>query len=309
MKVTINGKDIYPPQSWNELSLKQQLACYAIIMKNTKGMLEAPEHLPARKIVLTKYLLGLSDKFIKDWEEERIEEYGHEDGLLIFDNELMELTQVADFFFEKIESNIDGDNEEVIVQYQVKLGLTKRPFPMLKRKKKSDRNKRLFAPADNLENISIYELGTTFTLFENYIKTKNISYVDKLIATMYRPAKPANNKNKRSAYQGDIRQPLMDHEGMIKKRIKNVETLPTAVKQLILFWFASCRQKIIDSYPNVFVESKGEKGGNQYGWGGVLLELAGGLVHLKQVGNQSHSNALAYLSYMEDKRKLRELKG
>ena len=40
---------------------------------------------------------------------------------------------------------------------------------------------------------------------------------------------------------------------------------------MILFWFASCRQQIIEQHPNIFTSEKRDRQGNDYGWGGVLM--------------------------------------
>ena len=82
--------------------------------------------------------------------------------------------------------------------------------------------------------------------------------------------------------------------------------LHPTVQQLALFWFASCRHAIVTQYGNLFKTKEevtpGSKAANDYGWSAVLLNLAGGLVHLDDVAVQNFRNAFTYLSYLEDQR-------
>lgn len=295
MTVQINERTIEVPQSWNELPLKQQLTCYAILMTDTRNLLAPQELFPAKRILLVQTLLGVDSRFLKDWEQDCIEAEGEARGKDTFIFELGELLTVTNFLFEAVEKDSS--------KYQVKLGLTKCPFPELVRTKKNQKKKTLFAPLDALKNVTIYELGVSFTLFEKFLKTKDESVANQLLAVLYRPKKQATAHNKQSGYEGDIRQPYLKHESMVKKRVLHIAKLPQPVKQLLLFWFASCRQLIVNSFPKVFTApEEGEKNGNDYGWGGVIMNLSDGLANVDNVSSQRYSNALAYISMLEDER-------
>lgn len=299
-KVTINDNTIEVPNNWNHLPLKKQLYCYAILLTDTKHLLSPQEVLPAKKIMLMQALLDMDDDYLKLWKEDCLI-VDPEMGETIFNSEVAELSKIADCFFDRIEPEQIGDPET----FQIKLGLTKNPFPEIERKKQK---KKYYGPADELENLTIAELGDTFTFFENFLKTNDEDWANKLIATLYRPAKQKTKANKQSAYGGDIRQPYIGHEAMVKKRKEKVKLLPPPVKQLIIFWFASCRQHIINSYQNIFVAPEGEQAGNNYGWGGVIMSLADGLQNIDAVAAQPANTALIYLSYLEDQRKKAELR-
>lgn len=292
------------PQSWNALTLRQQIICYGILMTDAGAYYEPQELPPLKKIQLIMGLLSLDETFMRTWEEDNIAEMGPEDGHLLFLSELDNILAAANFLFKPAESPITNHQSPIIIN----LGLTKNPFPILERPHKiTKRPVRYFGPADGLENVTIYELGVAFNLFEKFMQTRQESYAITLLATLWRPGKPVTPENKRSAYQGDRRLPYLHHEATVAMREKHIATLPLQVRHLLLFWFASCRQAIVDSYPNVFT-GQPQSDGNQYGWGGVLLSLAGGIVHLDAVAQQPHSNALAYLSYLEDERKRAKLK-
>ena len=111
-------------------------------------------------------------------------------------------------------------------------------------------------------------------------------------------------ENKRVEYYGDIRMSVYRLEHLIDKRVKIVQSLPVIVKQIILFWFASCRRAIIQAYPRVFQPQDeyaiaGEVVGNDYSYGDMLLALAGGIHHLDQVSERPYGDGLVYLSYLE----------
>jgi hypothetical protein len=80
---------------------------------------------------------------------------------------------------------------------------------------------------------------------------------------------------------------------------------------VLVFWFICCRAQIIRAYPNIFTHNPqgeaGEPAGNDYAWGGILLNLADGLPNLDAVAQQHYANALTYLSMLEDQRKKQEM--
>ena len=303
MNIIINGKEITTPQSWNDLPLKSQIFCYELIMGN-HSIFTTSELVPFIRINLMKHLLNIDDDFIKRWEADCMQE---EDGDIIFYAEMQEILQVADSLLEPILE----EGEEHPKKYQIKLGLTKIPWPKLEYKGKKKKKRAYYGPANGLENLTLYELGTTFTLFEEFLKAKieeeAEDQADILIATLYREHKPKTQANELSNYEGDVRIPYLNHETTIKRRLPRIKKLPKAVKNLILFWFASCRQSIVDNYPKVFTSDKKKSSGPDYGWGGLMMTLADGLIHLDQIAKQPYANALTYISYLEDQREQKEM--
>ncbi|PHN06944.1 hypothetical protein [Flavilitoribacter nigricans] len=300
--VKIGKKEFYVPQSWNKLSLRDVLQCYNIIMSNTGSWISPVELLPFKKLLLVKYLLKLSQTFMEQWEQDCIQEHGKQDGQLVFISELDEVLQIADFLFERLEHN----------EVAISLTYTNIPYPYLEGKKKNHKKTtRLYGPKSKLENITLYELGYTFQVFEKFIETQEEQYADQLIAALYRPMKPRTKENQRTGYYGDIRMPLYKLDHMVAKRQEITATLPAIVKRIIIFWFASCRQQIIQGYENIFKKPDDSRRhvGNDYGWGGILLGLSDGIANMDQVANRPYADGLIYLSYLEDQRKVVEMWG
>lgn len=307
LSVQIGDKKAELPQNWNDLSLQQQLECYNILTAGAGRIFSPAEVLPAKRIALVARLLKLDDNDMHTWRQDcRNAEGNDEDGDLVFFAELSALLSTTDFLFDLKEE--DGNT-----LFQVKLGLTKCPWPTLRYNTQKGKRKTYHAPADGLANFTLYELALTFSIFERYLQSNDEADANELIATIYRPSKPQTQHNRQSGYEGDRRLPIYKHESMVPKRQARIASLPKETKQLILFWFASCRQSIIDSFPNIFdapkeMEIAGERMGNDYGWGGMLLALAGGIVHLAQVNQEPYENGLIYLSYLEDQRKAAEMR-
>lgn len=292
--IHIEDKEYIVPQSWNDLTPKAALACYDIIIRKPHLIFQPVEHMTYRRIEAAKYLLGLSDEYLKEWETIRIGEYGKEDGHLAFIDELDQIAKMATgFMFEALEPNDDGAQ-----RYQVALTLTKNHWPEI-----GNDDYKLYGPEDMLENLTIYELGTCFMLLERYTKTGETEYADELLATLYRPSKPDTEENQRSGYHGDRRLPLLHHESTIAARVQHIQKLPQLVYQIQLFWFASCRQAILSEWPDIFTTPTEEREGNDYAWGGLLLDLADGVVNLDSVANQNYKNVFMYLSKLESERK------
>ena len=302
--ITINDTSYQVPQNWDDLTVEQQLTCYQIIMQDSLLEFTLDEALPYKRLAIAKYLMGLEEDFLERWEKDCIETEG--EGKTIFLAELNTIVEaMTAFAFQEVARPTSDESTEIATTYELTMTLSRCPFPRLEGPKKKTK---LFAPKDELSNITLYELTMSFTAFEQYLETKDEHYLHRLLAILYRPGKKPSKALKASGYHGDRRLALLHHESTIDVRAQLCAQLPRNVKQLIVFWFASCRHQIIKGYANIFQEPDStENAGNDYGWATLLLELSGGLPNLKVVGNQLYSTGLTYLSYLEDKRKLQEL--
>lgn len=319
IKSTNLKKDLNLPESWNDLPVEKQLAAYQILFSDSPIDTPPEEVIPLKKVLLFMLLTDLPEEFVNDWQSDCIQSAeSEEEGELIFLAELDECLRSTNLFFR----NTQNPKLKTQNSLEVNYGLTKCPWPELggipSGFKASIKKTTWLAPAfdeesgDGLSNISLYELANTFTLFERMVTEENPHQkemlIHRLLATIYRPAKPATEENIEQGYNGDQRQPLIGYETMIKTRQPLWQHIPKQARQLLVFWFASCRRHIIEQYPLVFKPPKGEQSqGNDFGWGGVLLELAGGLPHLQEVYAQPYQNGLIYLSRLEDQRMRQEM--
>lgn len=214
-----------------------------------------------------------------------IAEEGEENGEGLFAEYLIGLFQqhLSDLF--TITETEDGH------EYALRYNLTKCPYDRIGGK--GAKFPWLYAPDDGLDNITLYELAYTFTLYENYLKTGNEEYAYQLLGTLYRTSRPYTKDEDETAWKGDRRQHLRNAEKKIDERAKLFKTISKNAIRLIMFWFASCRESIVSQYPEVFQRSEG---GSDSNWGEVLLAIANGPANLDIVADQPYNNALTWLT-------------
>ena len=301
IKIQDTERVVQLPETWDDLGKRDLMLIYKTMFpsKITEGF---DHKLGVMKIAsITKHILGLDNAEVEQWRTDCIVNEDAEEGDSVFLSEFKEVAHLA------VEGLFEiGEDEEGRTTYAVKFNRLKNPYPeiVLEQKQKGGRSKVhwFYGPNDGLSNITIYELGYAFTLFENYVATGDEAAVNELVAILYRPSKPRTKENTDTNYEGDRRMKLRGYEAKAEERALLMQGINPDVKRVILFWFASCRQMIIDRYPSVFARrSKMNESDNaQYGWAGVLMGLAGGVAHLDAVSDQHHSNALTWLSIQSD---------
>ena len=112
------------PNSWNDLTLSQQYACYQILFSDSPDWIESHEVPAFKRLQLAQYLLNVTPEFTEAWQQDCQQAYG-EDWETIYLSELDELLQITDGLFHITE------NEDGTKQYQVAFTLTNCPYPEL----------------------------------------------------------------------------------------------------------------------------------------------------------------------------------
>lgn len=297
-------RDVVAPESWNDLDLRTLMLFYNTLFTANEGPHSKTSFTVVKLISMTQHLLGMDTGMLAQWEADCLAQDA-EHGATIFLEELRSVvhTCIGGLF------DIEYDEETGRTAYAPKLNLTRNPWghfthtPETRLKGVQPKTMWLYAPENELANITIYELAYTFTMFENYLQTKDEALADRLIAVLYRPSRPETREERESAWFGDRRMPLRKYEKTLDSRAEQVATMPALTRRVILFWFASCRQNIINKYPKVFSRTGDNDGGPNYGWGGVLLAMAGGPAGLEAIADQHHGNGLTWLSMKEDERR------
>lgn len=310
-KITIQAgkqsKEVVAPESWNDLEERQLMLFYETMFTNMGDEFSHSAFTAVKLITMTQAILGVDMEFMVKWEAEHLKR-DPQHGQVIFLEELSKLMEAClGGLFEKTTDEAGNS------AYSVNFNLTKNPYPHLVHTPKKGRKPKstwMYAPKDELANLTIYELAYTFQYYEAYLKTQEEKFVDSLIATMYRPSRSETRADRESGWFGDRRIPLRKYETKIEEREKLVEGLPKLAKRLILFWFASCREHIIAQWPQVFKKSDGEGGGSGNHWGNLLLSLAETAVFgpLDQTADQHYSNALQFLTKRDNEAKEMERK-
>lgn len=298
-------RNVLAPETWDDLDLRTLILFYSTLFSNLGDEFTAAPFTVLKLISMTRHLLKLTDAELTQWEADCIREDA-ENGESMFAEELRAVIHATlGGLFDAREDETTG-----ATLYSCRLNLTKNPYPSLShtpKGKKPGKSTWLFCAQDGLSNITIYELSTLFTYFEQYQATGDEQWGNRLLGVLYRPAKTPSKYNLDSGYEGDRRQPLRRYESKVEDRAELVAKMPLQVRRLIIFWFASCRQQIVERYSKVF-RKNGNAGESQpgYGWGGVMLAIAGGPTGLDAIADQHYSNALTWLSMKEDEREAAE---
>jgi len=281
--ITINERTIALPSSWNDLDPHRLAGAWQLLSQNTPAAFDAHEVPHLVRIRLLMYLAGLDEAFMRAWERDCIAYYGPEDGPTAFLEELDGLLSELDPLF-------DIEDDDGRITYSIKLGRTRTPWQWL-----PAGDTRLYGPDDALTNITFYELVMTFTEFEEWLRTHNDTHLLRLCAILYRPSKPRTKDNLRSAYHGDRRLPLRDHEKTIPARMQAFAKMPEIIPQTISFFFASCRQAIVRRFPRMFSPAVG-KATSSTGYANLLLTAAGNISEIPKVADTPAYTVLQWLS-------------
>jgi len=290
--------------SWNELSLRQLITIFQILTCRRPLMVDTLAMDQARRI---KVFEVLHPALPKDWLNSFTDPEDEDEDLILKSTLNHALDHSLGKLFIPHETQAD--------RYRLTLELTRCPYPKLLHTKPSNKGKpgekaAYYAPADALGNITIYELSVIFSDLEDYIRSNDETRLSSCLAVIYRNPKPKTPHNLEAAYEGDIRLPYRRYESTVSRREPHMQQLSPVIRQLLAFWLASCRAHIISNYKKAFERPEdsspwalaGQKVGNDYSWGGVLLSLAGGPAQLEAVADQHYGNALTYLCMLEDQR-------
>lgn len=279
MDIHFSDRKIVIPQSWNALTLGNQFAAFSRIMTDDGCNLVMKRH------VLMQLLTGITDAELDDLEGFCIERKGAA-GKAHFTSILRDLYTCTDFLFD-----IVGNGNMAI-----KADLTRCPFPKL-----TGATEPLFAPSDGFDNVQFGELATLFDLYEQHTATEDPSVVHEILATIYRPSKADTPENVAMAFEGDRRQPLLRYEATVENRIPLFVAMPEAMKAFLMFWVGSCLAQIVKRNKRLFQNNQATYT-KSYGWAGVMLKLANGVVNLDAVAAQPYQNVLTHLNMLEDER-------
>ena len=297
--------------SWNELTFDELNHVISLLQSPKPHFLAADEHIGLLKLNLFVALTN-SAKFpihsiFSEWEAVRDSQ--DEDGRLQFLTELQAvLNESLSFLFTTIR-RFQKDIEVIAPD------LTRCPMPKLAIP--TNRGvKNLIAPSvgknsksenligsDIFANMTIYELGMSFSLYEKWVDDNEDATLNELLAVIFREKKPATKENMSKNYGGDVRLPLRNYEATISRRKDLIaRNVPRHIKNVLVFWFGCCRHHFAAAYPSVFSGGDGEA--NQYGYASIILELSRSTHSSKnEISDQNAHGTMIELMYENDRAK------
>jgi len=173
-------------------------------------------------------------------------------------------------------------------------------FPDIRIKKKKH-----IAPADDLSNLGFGEWCFAHQYYIYYSISQDKQWLDKLIATIYRPLDTTANPESPN-YSGDLREVF--NENLIEKRALSVANLESHIKLGILAWFSCALAEVADCRPHVFPQVPDEdtqksntpaEPDNSSNWLKIFRELLGPKWGTPEV--LKFTNAMFVLDELEDR--------
>ena len=161
--------------------------------------------------------------------------------------------------------------------------------------------KGFYGPSEELNNLTLAE----FHFAERYyaeITDDDYTSLPYLIAVLYRL--PKKGYNKKLDVDGDIRQKF--NSNTLDYYSNRIENWPAPVKNAILMFYDSCREKISNDYEDLFSGGGEDDGLGMYG---IMRGLAGDKFgNIQQVEEMLLHNALTELTIIGDEAKELEAK-
>jgi len=132
--------------------------------------------------------------------------------------------------------------------------------------------KKYYGPADELDNLTFGELMFADENFRRYQKTKDIRYIDQLIAILYR----RRGTKEHFSLTGDVREPF--NKAHIERNAKLFKYLKDEIKQAILINYIGCRSIMAEPFGFVFQkideDDETDKPATNGSWLDVAIQLA-----------------------------------
>lgn len=148
--------------------------------------------------------------------------------------------------------------------------------------------RRYHGPREALRNLRFDEFIFADTYYLRYLQTGGATWLDQLVAVLYRPERPDYDPQAVS-FAGDRRQDFNEH--LVPARVAAQRGLPAYVKQAVLLYYRGCRRLLEQRYDYVFTTSTQAQASSS-GWQDVLHELAGGVHRLEATAHQGLHNVL-----------------
>lgn len=129
-----------------------------------------------------------------------------------------------------------------------------------------------YGPSDKLFNINFSEFIHAETNLKRFNETKEIKYLDRLVAVLYRP-QDKHYDPESPDYKGDRRAPFNDHR--IDERAEQLRKLNHNIRMCIYLFYVGCQWWIQQQFPHVFSYKGGDQD-NKLGFLGMVDALTGG---------------------------------
>lgn len=248
--IEIRNSKFYTPSNWSEINKRNLLflAKYFPYPKTVAFSLHFFFHCmqlwkkPLLQLIIALNFI-LSKKMNRAWKDDEIMEFGEEN--YFEQNILLALSQLNDF--EWLHKNITFE-KCLIDKFSVKFNT-------------------FYGPREYLANVSADEFRHAEFFFIKFHKTADISYLHRLIATLWRRKSTIKN-------QDDVRAPFSEFE--VEENVKIISKLSRKYQYACLLCYTGMRNYFVNTENAKFVfDSDGDSVHDVLtNWGLILLRLA-----------------------------------
>ncbi len=157
-----------------------------------------------------------------------------------------------------------------------------------------------YGPESKLFNVSFDEFRSAENSYLAYNNTRDIQYLNRLVAILYRP-KSGNYNPKSIDYNGDIREPFNDY--LVKYRVKKIKRIPLEKKLAVHLFFTGCVAFMRDEFDLVFEEGEGDGTSRSRLYSALMLEtyLKNGKVSDEKITSVNIYKIFAYMQAEREK--------
>lgn len=159
-----------------------------------------------------------------------------------------------------------------------------------------------YGPDSGLANCTFWEYIKAEQYYLNYLEKKEPVWLDKLIATLYRPSKKNFDPNT------DTDRRIHLNDMAVRFRMEVIKGIEQDTKLAVLLWFSGCREQISNNFPLVFKKQEAAKEAaspqrsksskpNGVGWMQLISELSGSMDQYEKIGNTNLYIALTDISH------------
>ena len=285
--LTTFGQTFTAPENWDEITRDQVLF---LIRAMNEG--QSYNTLMFRLVVEFFQLPTKKMSFLKHSRPRRYEEYCADlltatDGLF-------------DFLFEKTTTPPNSSPSEGLGEIIIAKKLTRQLLPEYNG---------FYGPKAGLSNVQIWEFTMAEAAFMELassdstqrhgghgVAQRDMEALDRLIATIYRPARADVERWRESdEYNLDDRRVFNDQ--LIERDMLLVKEWPQEIKDLIFIFFFSCREALQGMFPKIYRNRLKKKGGKAASWTDVILQQA--TEEKKEADEIAERNMMTFLRQRE----------
>ena len=175
------------------------------------------------------------------------------------------------------------------------VSLTRNNLPAIRKGRR-----KYIGPSDAMMNCTFGEFTMANSLLDSFSKTREQTYLNEMVAVLYRPKKWFWFIRKAFTDNQDPRKKFVNRS--LKKRCTRIASVDYDIKYSVFLFFSGVLNSLPDLYPYVY-QQKGDAGSEDNGWASLIISLADGKTDDKSLETVMNSNLYNVLIGLNTKSK------